>query len=153
MTCFTQPPNTNHFSNVFVFHKASKVLMEVDTVMYMQCVVGQSLARSHHNALRHAPTPCHKDPQLLMGVFGFGDFTMHFHPSIKGPGLYPTAAASHFKHLISAHTGSCFQKLHRKRGAPYAAACSASVSFLWGRALELLRAVVSDPVATFCPCP
>ena len=26
-------------------------------------------------------------------MFGFGNFTMHFHPSIKGPGLYPTEAA------------------------------------------------------------
>ena len=133
MTCFTQPPNTNHFSNVFVFHKASKVLMEADTVLYMRCVVvGQSLARSlAHTAMRRA-TPHHRDPQLLMKVFGFGNFTMHFHPSIKGPGLYPTAAAPldfiawfrqlladwDFEHLISAHTGGCFQIAKEARRMP-----------------------------------
>ena len=93
-----QPPTSNHFSNVFVFHRASKTVVQDDTVVYI------------------------REPQLLMRVFGFGPYSMHFHASITGPGLYPTAEAPlqfiawfqqlledwDFENLISAHNGGCY---------------------------------------------
>mmetsp|Transcript_39296 Transcript_39296/g.118196 ORF Transcript_39296/g.118196 Transcript_39296/m.118196 type:complete len:319 (-) Transcript_39296:225-1181(-) len=93
-----QPPTSNHFSNVFVFHRASKTVVQDDTIVYV------------------------RKPQLLMRVFGFGPYSMHFHTSISGPGLYPTAEAPlqfmawfqkmlddwDFDHLISAHNGGCY---------------------------------------------
>lgn len=63
------PESTNHFVSVFVFHRPSRTLHVDDTIAY-----------SDH-------------PGFLMRLMGFKHGTMAFHPSIKGPGLYPTAEA------------------------------------------------------------
>jgi hypothetical protein len=64
-----QPPRTNHFSNVFVFHKASRTFHTDDTI----CVFNS--------------------PGLIMRFFGSQDGQMKFHPTLTGPGLYPTKEA------------------------------------------------------------
>mmetsp|Transcript_1561 Transcript_1561/g.2793 ORF Transcript_1561/g.2793 Transcript_1561/m.2793 type:complete len:319 (-) Transcript_1561:317-1273(-) len=93
-----KPPNANHFSNVFVFHPASKVVVQDDTVTYI------------------------RKPLIVMRVLGLGPYSMHFHSSIKGPGLKPTPEAPlefiawfqkmlddwDFDTLISAHNGGCY---------------------------------------------
>eukprot|EP00667_Euglena_gracilis_P019728 EG_transcript_21192 len=63
------PESSNHFSNLFVLHRASRTVHTDDTVLY----------------LRH--------PGLLLRLFGLHDGTMMFHPSIRGPGLLPTPEA------------------------------------------------------------
>jgi hypothetical protein len=79
--------------------QASKVCCQADTVLYI------------------------RDASFLMRIFGFAPFSMHFHPSIKGPGLLPEAEAPlaflawfqqllddwDFEHLISAHNGGCYR--------------------------------------------
>eukprot|EP00037_Helgoeca_nana_P032502 m.414155 g.414155 ORF g.414155 m.414155 type:complete len:317 (-) comp29256_c0_seq1:157-1107(-) len=93
-----QPAHTNHFSGVWVYHKASKTVVQDDTVVYI------------------------RKPGILLQMFGFPPFTMHFHPSLKGPGLYPTEEAPldffdwfqqmlydwDFENLVSAHNGGCY---------------------------------------------
>lgn len=93
------PPSSNHFSSVLVFHKASKCVHCDDTFMFFD------------------------NPTMLMKIFGFKDGSMHFHPSMKSHGLYPTAEAPllfitwleqllldwDFEHLATAHKGVCFQ--------------------------------------------
>lgn len=34
-----------------------------------------------------------REAQFLMQLFGFSPFSMYFHPSMKGPGLFPTPEA------------------------------------------------------------
>ncbi|KAJ3407146.1 hypothetical protein HDV05_005566 [Chytridiales sp. JEL 0842] len=89
------PERTNHFSNVFVFHKASKTIHVDDTLLI-------------------AP-----NPSFLMKLTPIGSSSMHFHPSITGPGLYPTPEAPQqfycwleklmrdwdFENVSSAHNG------------------------------------------------
>ncbi|EKX31589.1 hypothetical protein GUITHDRAFT_82993 [Guillardia theta CCMP2712] len=91
------PPKTNHFSNVFVLHKASKTIHNDDCVLVWN------------------------NPPLLLKIFGFRDGDMSFHPSIKGPGLYPTCQAPSafrewvkrllvewdFDNICTAHNGNC----------------------------------------------
>eukprot|EP01049_Picozoa_sp_SAG25_P006071 SAG25_NODE_438_length_8018_cov_7.819800_10_plen_133_part_00 len=81
-----------------MFHPASKVVVQDDTILYL------------------------RKPPLAMRIFGFSPFSMHFHPSMTGPGLRPTPEAPlefmawfqkllrewDFEHLISAHTGGCY---------------------------------------------
>ena len=64
-----QPESYNHFISVFVYHSLSKTLHVDDTIMYAE------------------------KPGFLLRLFGYKDGAMAFHPSIKGPGLYPTAEA------------------------------------------------------------
>ena len=63
------PEASNHFNSVFVLHKESKTIHVDDTIMYSE------------------------NPGFLLKLAGFRHGTMCFHPSIKGPGLYPTAEA------------------------------------------------------------
>jgi hypothetical protein len=63
------PESNNHFVSVFVFHRPSRTLHVDDTIIY-----------GDH-------------PGFLLKLIGFKHGTMAFHPSIKGPGLYPTAEA------------------------------------------------------------
>ncbi|KAJ3094853.1 hypothetical protein HDU97_007525 [Phlyctochytrium planicorne] len=89
------PERTNHFSNVFVFHKASRTIHVDDTIMYF------------------------KDPGMALRMAGFSDGRMDFHRSITGPGLLPTPDAPQkfqcwvaklihdwdFDNISSAHNG------------------------------------------------
>lgn len=89
------PEANNHFSCCFVFHRASHTLHVDDTIM-----VGEH-------------------PGLLQKLAGFRHGDMSFHPSIKGPGLYPTPEAPFlfkefiqgvirdwdFDHIAAAHMG------------------------------------------------
>jgi len=89
------PEKSNHFSNVFVFHRASHTIHNDDTVM------------------------CARDPSFLLRMLGFKHGTMMFHPSISGPGLHPTAESPwqfkqwledlmrdwDFDNICSAHNG------------------------------------------------
>lgn len=95
-----KPPAHNHFSNVFVFHPASKVVVNDDTVMYFGEVEGF----------------------LFKYVLRIKPFTMKFHTSMMSVGLRPTPEAPleflawfqkmlddwDFEHLISAHTDGCY---------------------------------------------
>lgn len=62
------PEKSNHFSAVWVFSPAAHMLHVDDTIMYLEAV-----------------------PLLLKMLFKSQHFL--FHPSIKGPGLYPTPEA------------------------------------------------------------
>ena len=64
-----QPPHKNHFSNVWVFHRASKTVHNDDCVMFFD------------------------NPPFAFRLIGYRDQSMAFHGSITGPGLYPTEAA------------------------------------------------------------
>ena len=64
-----KPPRSNHFSNIFVFHKKSKTVHNDDNI-----------------------TVAH-DPGFMMRMFGSKDGRAYFHPSIKGPGLFHTKEA------------------------------------------------------------
>ena len=64
-----QPESFNHFISVFVYHPASRTLHVDDTIMYAE------------------------KPGFLLRLFGYKQGAMAFHPSIKGPGLHPTAEA------------------------------------------------------------
>lgn len=64
-----QPESVNHFSSVFVYHRASATLHVDDTIIYAD------------------------KPSFLLKLFGFKDGTMAFHPSIKNDGLHPTSDA------------------------------------------------------------
>ncbi|KAI8852922.1 hypothetical protein BC829DRAFT_383281 [Chytridium lagenaria] len=89
------PERTNHFSNVFVYHKASKTVHVDDTILVFQ------------------------QPGMLMRFAGISDGQLAFHPSLTGPGLYPTEEAPKqfkcwmekmlhdwdFENIVSAHTG------------------------------------------------
>jgi len=71
------PEKSNHFSGMFVFHAASRVIHIDDTVNVVE------------------------EPGLLLKMFGFRDGDMMFHPTIKGHGLYPTHEAPYqFKAFI-----------------------------------------------------
>jgi len=71
------PEANNHFSSVFVFHPLSRTIHIDDTIMVAD------------------------HPGFLLKLAGFRHGDMSFHPSIKGPGLYPTAEAPyHFKEFI-----------------------------------------------------
>jgi len=63
------PEKSNHFSCVFVYHKASKTIHCDDTIMYSV------------------------DPGFLLKLGGFKKGSMCFHTSIKGPGLLPNPEA------------------------------------------------------------
>eukprot|EP00286_Rhodomonas_abbreviata_P030122 CAMPEP_0181303460 /NCGR_PEP_ID=MMETSP1101-20121128/8570_1 /TAXON_ID=46948 /ORGANISM="Rhodomonas abbreviata, Strain Caron Lab Isolate" /LENGTH=249 /DNA_ID=CAMNT_0023409035 /DNA_START=219 /DNA_END=968 /DNA_ORIENTATION=- len=63
------PPTSNHFCNVFVFHKASRTIHNDDCIIV-----------SH-------------DPGFLMRMLGFSEGSMWFHLSMSGPGLNPTPEA------------------------------------------------------------
>ena len=63
------PESNNHFSSVFVYHRSSRTLHVDDTIIY-----------GDH-------------PGFLLKLVGFKHGSMAFQPSIKGPGLYPTAEA------------------------------------------------------------
>lgn len=92
------PANSNHFSNVFVFHAASKTVHVDDTVCYMP------------------------KPALLMRALGIKPSKMAFHNSISSVGLYTTAEAPlqfiawfqqmlddwDFEHLVCAHDSGCY---------------------------------------------
>eukprot|EP00667_Euglena_gracilis_P019022 EG_transcript_20317 len=64
-----KPPKSNHFSNVFVFHRESRTIHNDDTICYSA------------------------DPGWLLRLLLFKKGNMAFHPSIKGPGLFPTKEA------------------------------------------------------------
>ena len=64
-----KPPRSNHFSNIFVFHKASKTIHNDDNWMVAN------------------------DPGFLLRLFGMKDGKLSFHRSIMGPGLFPTKEA------------------------------------------------------------
>ncbi|CAF0932331.1 unnamed protein product [Didymodactylos carnosus] len=64
-----QPESSNHFICVFVFHPASHTLHVDDTLMYVE------------------------KPGFLLKLFGYKHGAFAFHPTIKGPGLHPTADA------------------------------------------------------------
>ncbi|KAJ3320478.1 hypothetical protein HDU76_000297 [Blyttiomyces sp. JEL0837] len=90
-----QPPSYNHFSNVFVFHKASKVIHVDDTIMFGD------------------------KPGFIQRLMGLTDGSMLFHPTMTSVGLQPTPEAPlqfqswmrkllcdwDFDHLASAHNG------------------------------------------------
>mmetsp|Transcript_21164 Transcript_21164/g.34946 ORF Transcript_21164/g.34946 Transcript_21164/m.34946 type:complete len:154 (-) Transcript_21164:223-684(-) len=90
-----KPELSNHFSNVFVYHVESKTVHNDDTILFSD------------------------NPGWLLKMLGFKDGTMMFHPSLKGPGLYPTKDAPlqfkawleqllqdwDFENLCSAHNG------------------------------------------------
>ncbi|CAF0964646.1 unnamed protein product [Didymodactylos carnosus] len=65
------PESSNHFSSVFLFHQPSRTLHVDDTLMYSP------------------------NPGFFTKLVGFKAGAMVFQPSIKGPGLYPTADAPH----------------------------------------------------------
>lgn len=72
------PEAKNHFSCVFVFHRASRALHVDDTIM-----VGNH-------------------PGILLKLAGFRHGSMSFHPSIKGYGLHHTPEAPfQFKEFIA----------------------------------------------------
>lgn len=80
---------------MFVFHRPSRTLHVDDTIIY-----------GDH-------------PNFLLKLIGFKHGTMAFHPSIKGPGLYPTVEAPfqfqswmktilndwNFENICCAHSG------------------------------------------------
>eukprot|EP00026_Physarum_polycephalum_P012455 Phypoly_transcript_12764.p1 GENE.Phypoly_transcript_12764~~Phypoly_transcript_12764.p1 ORF type:complete len:152 (+),score=21.72 Phypoly_transcript_12764:594-1049(+) len=71
------PEKSNHFSGMFVFHTASRVMHVDDTINVVE------------------------DPGLFLRMFGFKHGDMMFHPSIKSHGLYPTPEAPYqFKAFI-----------------------------------------------------
>ncbi|KAJ3113143.1 hypothetical protein HDU96_003738 [Phlyctochytrium bullatum] len=89
------PEKTNHFNNVFVFHKASRTIHVDDTILYFN------------------------QPGMLMRFAGISHGQMAFHPSLTGPGLHPTEEAPKqflcwmekmikdwdFDNIASAHNG------------------------------------------------
>ena len=91
-----QPPISNHFSNIFVFHKASKTVHNDDNMMVAH------------------------DPSFVMRMFGAKNGKLNFHRAISGPGLYPTKEAPwqykkwvqdmladwDFENLCTAHNGN-----------------------------------------------
>jgi hypothetical protein len=64
-----QPQKTNHLSNVFVFHPASKTVLCDDTVMYF------------------------RETGALLRLIGVKPYSMRFHRSLEGVGLYRTKEA------------------------------------------------------------
>jgi len=90
------PEKSNHFSSVFVLHKASKTIHIDDTIMYSV------------------------DPGFLLKLGGFKKGTMCFHTSIKGAGLLPNPDAPYqfrdfiaemlkdwdFENICTAHFGN-----------------------------------------------
>jgi len=93
-----QPPDTNHFSSVFVLHRASKTVHDDDTIMFFD------------------------QPPALLRLAGFKPCTCHFHLSMLGPGLRPTQEAPlqfkawmlklledwDFENICTAHNGNCY---------------------------------------------
>ncbi|KAJ3192790.1 hypothetical protein HK101_005964 [Irineochytrium annulatum] len=63
------PETSNHFNNVFVFHKASRTVHVDDTILISN------------------------SPGFLLRLIGFKEGSMMFHPSMSGPGLYPNEDA------------------------------------------------------------
>jgi hypothetical protein len=63
------PEGSNHFSSVWVFHKASKTIHLDDTVMYFE------------------------HPSTILKLAGKKADQMEFHMSMEGPGLYPAPDA------------------------------------------------------------
>jgi len=101
-----QPEFLNHFASVFVFHRESSTLHVDDTLNYFE-----------------------QDPSLAIRILRKkkkGD--MAFHPSIKGPGLHPSAAAPimfrawmytviadwEFDNMCTAHGGRLLGGAHEK---------------------------------------
>jgi len=64
-----KPERSNHFSSVFVFHKESKTIHVDDTILYAE------------------------NPGFLLRLVGMKTGSMHFHPSFRGPALYPRPEA------------------------------------------------------------
>merc|ERR1712238_347459 len=95
-----QPPKANHFSNVFVFHRASKCVHNDDTFMFVE-----DLKRFG---------------KLVGGLLWLERFkknTLILHPSYKKALVDPAAFVSwikclldkwDFEHLCTAHNGNCF---------------------------------------------
>lgn len=76
-TEFVDPPESNHFASMFVYHRASKTLHVDDTVMFME------------------------NPGCLLRCLGFPQDSMNFHVTLKWNGLNPTANAGYqFKNFI-----------------------------------------------------
>jgi len=90
------PEKSNHFSSVFVYHRASRTLHVDDTIFYAH------------------------QPGFLMKIAGFRHGDMSFHPTIKDVGLFPTPEAPYqfrdfiqgvindwdFDNICAAHTGN-----------------------------------------------
>jgi len=90
------PESTNHFSCVWVFHKASRTIHIDDTVFYAQ------------------------DPGFLLSLGGFKKGSMSFHPSMTSSGLLPHPDSPSqfrdwvatvlkdwdFDNIVAAHTGN-----------------------------------------------
>ena len=68
---FNNPAESNHFSNVFVFHRESRTVHNDDTILF---------------AVK---------PRALVSALGHRDGVMSFHPTIKSVGLLPTATAAY----------------------------------------------------------
>jgi len=90
------PEDTNHFSTVWVFHKASRTIHIDDCIFYAE------------------------DPGFLLSLGGFKKGSMNFHPSMKNVGLLPHPDAPNqfrdwvalvikdwdFDNIVTAHTGN-----------------------------------------------
>ncbi|CAM9399227.1 unnamed protein product, partial [Ectocarpus fasciculatus] len=76
---FVNPPSDNHFSCVFVFHRASQTIHIDDTVCYFE------------------------DPGCLLSLIGAKKGSMKFHTSMTKAGLLPTPEAPYdFKNWVQA---------------------------------------------------
>jgi len=64
-----EPESSNHFSSCWVFHRESRTIHIDDTLIYAE------------------------NPQWIFRLIGISAGYCSFHPSIKGPGLYPTKEA------------------------------------------------------------
>jgi len=99
-----KPPDRNHFSNVFVLHRASRTVHNDDCIIFLESLSAFGPA------------------SLLMRFGGMKSKTLHFHMSMFGPGLYPTEEAPHafkrwmkalledweFDNICTAHNGVCY---------------------------------------------
>jgi hypothetical protein len=130
------PPDSNHFSNVFVFHRKSRSVHNDDTVMFCtHPVIADTVIPSTDTDIPQTDTDVPSadtdipptdtdlpptDTDFLLSLAGFKDGSMAFHPSIMHAGLLPTAEAPvqfrewvegilrdwDFDNLLSAHNGN-----------------------------------------------
>jgi hypothetical protein len=130
-----QPERSNHFSNVFVYHRASRTVHDDDTIIVLV------------------------DVPFLLRLLGFTEGKMYLHTSVKGPGLLPTPEAPiqfkcwlsklcddwDFDNFCAAHRGA-YSSAARAEPAVclLSRTCAACAGCVVGGARDAVRKMLAD---------